>query len=663
MKLPFENPLKRFLNPSPATDTLMSAIFGIRSSNNLRPSLTDMQRLQEYLSYRGPDDSGIWFENEVGLGKCLLHTAPEHSREEILSPRSDALHIITADARLDNRSDLISLLGVPQEKSCEISDSDLILRAFEKWGEECPNHLLGDFAFAIWNRQTRQLFCARDHFGVRPFYYAHIGSQFASCSCVDGLLRLDWIPRRLNERRVGNHLTTFFGDTVETFYRDIARLPPAHSLVVSESGLRVSRYWELNPEIETRFGSDAEYIEAFRSIFHEAVRTRLRTACKSGAMLSGGLDSSSIAAVAGKILSGEGRGRLATFSYRSLTTCRTAMNGGTSSRRWRTEVLTRPTLRQTSAHPFLAPPEASRAQAEVLVAANQFLTWGLYDLARKKQTRVILDGFDGDTTISHGVGYLSELARTHHWLKLTRLLPAAAPACGRSASDLWWAYVWHEGLLPRTPNPVVRLCRGVARRWSSLRREDTACDCILNPAFVDRVGLRQYRASLNNHAPQVSPHSEKQEHYQKLLWGVMPATIEIIHHAAAAFGIEVRFPFWDRRLIEFCLGLPPRFKIRGGYTRWILRSAMEGYLPPDIQWRRGKANLGHAFRHCMLSHGNSVLNNAITSARRRLHPYLCTRHFERSLNKFARYSGDREGIFLWQVANLTLWMEKTGIQP
>ena len=107
-----------------------------------------------------------------------------------------------------------------------MTDSRLILEAYLRWGEACPGHLLGDFAFAIWDRRTQTFFCARDHFGIKPFYYCQTGEQFAFCSCIDGILQLNWIPRRLNEQRLASHLTTFFGDTAATFYADIFRLPP-----------------------------------------------------------------------------------------------------------------------------------------------------------------------------------------------------------------------------------------------------------------------------------------------------------------------------------------------------------------------------------------------------------------------------------------------------
>jgi asparagine synthase (glutamine-hydrolysing) len=184
---------------------------------------------------------------------------------------------------------------------------------------------------------------------------------------------------------------------------------------------------------------------------------------------------------------------------------------------------------------------------------------------------------------------------------------------------------------------------------------------VLAQDFAERVGLREYRESLRATA-QPSARTEKEAHYQRFTWGVMPAALEMLEQAAAPFGIELRFPFWDRRLIEFCLGLPARFKIRDGYTRWILRKAMDGILPPEVQWRPGKSNLGYAFKHCLFHHGQSALAHAIATAPSLLKPYVCARQLDSSRCGSLAAGGDQEPFFLWQMANLCLWLEKSGIR-
>jgi asparagine synthase (glutamine-hydrolysing) len=637
----------------------MSAIFGIHTDDDPEVKRAEIQRLRVHLAYRGTDASGIWTEAQVALGNCLLRTTPEAEYEDMPMGDADATCRITADARLDNRGDLIRTLGLENFPASRIPDSQLILEAYLKWGEECPAQLLGDFAFAIWDRRTRTLFCARDQFGVKPFYYYHANERFAFCTSVDGLLQLDWVPRRLNEQRLASHLTNFYDDTAATFYAGILRLPPSHSLRLNQNGLQLSRYWKLNPACETRFASDGEYVEGFKAVFKEAVKARLRTSGQPGAMLSGGLDSSSIATMAGHLMKEVGRGPLATFSAifdevpksneRTYIESLVRKGGFTPS-----------FLAADQCNPFQAPPELARIQSEVNNGANLFLNWGLYGLARQRGVRVILDGFDGDTTISHGVTYLSELARTTHWIKLGQMVPAVAALSDSSVPGLFLSYLWHQGLWPRLPSTAQRVYRGVARRWRSISRPNSGPCCVLNKDFEERIGLRKYRASLRDATPP-SAKTERAAHYQKLLWGVMPSTLELLERTAAPFGIEVRFPFWDRRLIEFCLGLPPQFKIRDGRTRWILRQAMEGLLPKDVQWRPDKSNMGHAFKHCLIKHGLGDMDKADGATNQWLQAYVCAKHLADSRRIFRAEVGDQETHFLWQVANLTLWLEKTGL--
>lgn len=638
----------------------MSAIFGMHNTDDPQVRRAEMQHLRAHLAYRGPDTSAIWSEGHVALGNCLLQTTPESVFERMPANDDAETCCITADVRLDNRAELIRTFGLNKHPASKITDSELILEAYLKWGEDCPAHLLGDFAFAIWDRRTRTLFCARDQFGVKPLYYFHGHNRFAFCSCVDGLLQLDWVPRRLNEQRLASHLTTYFADTAATFYTDILRLPPAHSLRLNQNGIQLSRYWKLDPDCQTRFASDGEYVEGFKAVFQEAVKCRLRTNSRPGAMLSGGLDSSSIAAMAGYILSKELQGPLATFSA-------VFDDVPQSNERSYIESLVRkgsfePSfLMADQFNPFQAPPEVARTQSEANNAGNLFVNWGLYGLAQQRGVRVILDGFDGDTTISHGVAYLSELATANRWIKLGRLIPAVAALNGTSAPGLFWHYLWEEGLWPRLPASARRVYHGVARRWRSLRRQGFEPCCVLNKSFVDRIGIRKYRDSLCNTASP-SARTEQASHYQTLMWGVMPSTLELLERTAASFGIEIRFPFWDRRLIEFCLGLPPQFKIRGGRTRWILRKAMEGLLPPAVQWRPDKSNIGHAFKHCLFKHGLGDMNKADSAADKWVQTYVCAKYLADSRRLFRTKAGDRETLFLWQVANLTLWLERTGLK-
>lgn len=196
---------------------------------------------------------------------------------------------LVADARIDDREP-------------GVNDHEAILRAFEKWGEDCVDHLIGDFAFAIWDKRQKRLFCARDHFGVKPFFFAHIGKSFSFSNSLNVLRADPRVSDELNEAAAGDYLA--FGlnqDLATTIFRDIQRLPPGHKLSIANGSITIRRYWTLEVKNEIRFRDEQSYVDHFNELFSLAVSDRLRTDRVSISM-SGGLDSTSIAAVAPELL-------------------------------------------------------------------------------------------------------------------------------------------------------------------------------------------------------------------------------------------------------------------------------------------------------------------------------------------------------------------------
>jgi asparagine synthase (glutamine-hydrolysing) len=269
----------------------MSGIAGVWHLDGRPAVAADLDCMLDRLAHRGPDGTQRAVRGPLAMGHRLLRTAPDDG-----AAFAQALGglLITADLRLDNRSELTTELGWRHE-SHAVPDARLVLAAYERWGERCVEHLLGDFAFALWDERQGQLFCARDHLGVRPFYYYHgPGRLFAFASEIKGLLALgDVPPPRLNEVRVADYLVRVFDDKAGTFYENVLRLPPAHTLVLSRDGIRLREYWRLDPTREIRLANDAAYAEAFRDIFTEAVRCRVRGVNPPpGFLRSGGIDSS-----------------------------------------------------------------------------------------------------------------------------------------------------------------------------------------------------------------------------------------------------------------------------------------------------------------------------------------------------------------------------------
>ncbi|MBD3276642.1 MAG: asparagine synthetase B, partial [Candidatus Marinimicrobia bacterium] len=207
----------------------MSGISGIL---NIDGNLVKREQLSFMISrmrHRGPDGQNIWCDDDVGLGHCLLRTTPESLYER--QPYKHKNLVIAADARIDNRQELLEKLELAQTESV-IPDNELILHSYEKWGRECPEFLIGDFAFAIWDSARESLFLARDPFGIKQlFYYSNPGRQFAFATEIKSLLALPDVSENLNAEVLGEFLSDW-PNPEETIYQDIVRLLPGHAMYV-----------------------------------------------------------------------------------------------------------------------------------------------------------------------------------------------------------------------------------------------------------------------------------------------------------------------------------------------------------------------------------------------------------------------------------------------
>ena len=419
----------------------MSAIAGIYYRDQHLVDHELLQRMVDNLAHHGPDGVGVWHDHEIGLGHCLLWTTPESVYERFPLRSQLGNLVLVSDARIDNRDELLSTLNLIDHPAEKITDGQLLLSAYEKWGCNCPNQLLGDFSFAIWDENRRTLFCARDHFGVKPLYYYASDRIFAFASEIKALLCLPEVPRQLNEIRVAEHLILLDSDPKITFYRDIFRLPPACHLSVNAHSLKVYEYWSLESNRALSLGSNQEYANQFLDLFTEAVRCRLRSVSPVGAMLSGGLDSSSITCVARNLLAAEGSLPLHTFSAGFDIVSESDEQAFQSAVLAQGNVISH-YLQGDSFGPLTNLEQVLWHQEEALTAGNLRLNWGLYQLARDHNVHVVLDGWDGDITVSHGYEYLRELARKGQWLTLASETRAYGQQLNLPWTPVLWRWVW-----------------------------------------------------------------------------------------------------------------------------------------------------------------------------------------------------------------------------
>ncbi|MFB6650020.1 lasso peptide isopeptide bond-forming cyclase, partial [Bacillus toyonensis] len=296
----------------------MSAITGILHFNDEPISIEHITRVMNDLQKYPADDVQIWHKNNVFLGCHAQWITPESIGEQLPFYDYERKLSITADAIIDNRDELFGRLQVDYADRKKMTDSELILLSYQRWGEETPKYLVGDFAFMIWDERKQKLFGARDFSGSRTLYYYKNQQRFAFCTTIQPLLTLPYVQKQLNEQWLAEYLAICgmvdVVDATMTPYKNIEQVPPSHSISIVEDKIMLTRYCTLTSREKLKLKSNEEYVEAFRDIFQDAVTARLRTYRHVGAQLSGGLDSGSVVSFAAKVLRAKNK-RLYTYSY------------------------------------------------------------------------------------------------------------------------------------------------------------------------------------------------------------------------------------------------------------------------------------------------------------------------------------------------------------
>jgi len=523
-----------------------------------------LHSLTDFLAYVGPDAQQTWTEGPIGFGHTLLRTTWE-SAGECQPANLEQRFWITADVRLDCRAELEGKLkSAGQRTRTAAPDSELVLGAYAAWGEACLQELRGDFAFAIWDASKRTLFCARDHFGIKPLYYADLGNFFLFSNTFSCLQHHPAISGELNDAAVGDFL--LFGlnyDQGTTTFRDVCRLPPAHTLSVSAHKLRGERYWFPPIDGRIRYRRPDEYVEHFRTLMQSAVADRVRTS-KVGILLSGGLDSSSIAAT-GRDLSGNHAGsaefRAYTITYESLLPDRDGenaryvagflgipirclpMDGLPLFDRWDDPKLSWP---EPVDDPFFA---------------------GLFDQTGMiaRDGRVVLKGEGSDNLMRFQMWpYVRHLGMNGEW--------------GRAVADSlrYWRLrpsIW-PGIRRRALNVIGNSPSGYTfPRW-------------LAPAFAKRMDLEErWREQAIVRAQ--PPHPVVPKAHASLLLPQWSHVFELENAGVTRLPVEVLYPFLDLRIVNYVLALPP---FPWAFQKTLLRRAMLGRLPEKIRLR-GKTPL------------------------------------------------------------------------
>jgi asparagine synthase (glutamine-hydrolysing) len=558
----------------------MSAIFGQLNFNDKKIQKSDLLPVENVLNHWQADDKGIWTGAQIGLGHLMLYNTPE-SLTEKLPFYTDKTHLtITADARIDNREELFLKLEIEKAMQTTIADSTLILKSYEKYGEDCVKHLIGDFAFAIWNEQKQELFCARDHMGIRPFFYYHDANIFAFATEKKGILVLPNIDQTIDQQFFYNQLVMNpLQEVYTTLYQHIKRIAPAHTLTVNAKtkAIKYTKYWTLDADLSVKFNNREEYYEGFLAHLKEAVKCRTRSHFKVGAQLSGGMDSSAITGVASQLMRKEAK-ELITLSNTLADHVTDEEITKLDERKYIDEVNKFNQIKET----ILVVKNAFETQQEEIdftLAVNDGLErWNpnwlipLKKAAMQNNIRTLLSGFPGDELVTYRGKYffLDFLDKKQYFKyfftkqkypgfnKIEPFMPFWLRSSIHKIKTTFKLYdVGVKASLALFNIPNRYLKNRTASNWDDINYKEQ---------FKSYTYFQRYRV--------LQPHTTHRME-SEVRYGLY-------------FRTEPRFPMADIRLMQYYLAMPNELKYEGTLARTAFRKALKDHLPQLILERDSK---------------------------------------------------------------------------
>jgi asparagine synthase (glutamine-hydrolysing) len=565
----------------------MSAIFGILRFDGEAVSAADLERMAGVLRHRGPDGRKWLADGPFGVGHCLMRVNQEDWFEA--QPIQDGDVTLVADCRIDNRDQLAEMLGLGAGELADVPDSELVLRAYRAWGEDCAAHLVGDFAFAVWDARAGKLVLGRDHMGQRNLFY-HRGETFlAFASEIKALWALADVPREWPDEEIARFFYKLGEQRAEgaTFYAGISATPGGSIVTAIRNGtLERRRYWSprADPAHENR--DEAYYVGQYRAVLAEAVACRLRRLTAPAAlMMSAGFDTAAIAGLARPVVEAQQR-KLISLSWL-----------GEAS-----ELTTRGDLRPWLAAcrrvmPHLDVRELSGERQSPLAgiermflahdgpgAASRRTTGHLFAEASAAGARLIMDGYGGDYTLNpRGYGALARLLRQG---RLRAFFAELRAHLRRTDQSLWQVFK-HDIVQMLLPRPVIRWQRQIrgigAPAWARSARRAVA--------GPDLDQLRRRSAGEAGPGVESIPFTAMRALSLDLATKVSRSFAATGAAPAGAHGLELTRPFHDKRVVELALAVPEDLYVKDGLSRYLARRALADVYPPEFR-TRGRRNEG-----------------------------------------------------------------------
>mgnify|MGYP000865119451 CR=1 FL=1 len=550
----------------------MSAITGIFHLNGKPVEASQIEEMKAPISQWGPEVSSAWIEGNTGLGHLLSYNTPEALHEKQPLTDTSGRYVLVSRARIDNRDELKNELGIPGNEMATTPDSVFILAAFKKWGKDCVHHLLGDWAFAIYDKMKQELFIARDHHGNTGLFWFRSSDVFVFGSSIKSLLANGDVSKEINDLFVTKILVSWPPLGHETAYSRIFRLPPAHYLLISKESFEVKRYWYLENTPELHLSSPSAYYEHFLEVFTNAVKVRLRSYKPVASTLSGGLDSGSVSALAASELKKQnqrlqcycavplydisqldlGRNRFGDEGFLAEETAKFSGNIDL-------EKITSADISILDSIRLQLATHMEPAHA----AGNYHWIAAILKQARASGYGTLLTGQGGNATISW-TGLPDPPTLTSVMKKLRSKKISRAAALRQIIKMLLPDFLVQQYLhFKDEKNP-----------WEKYSA--------INSGYAAKINLNSLMKKAGH-----DPHFRRPEDAKTARLNILKPGKSLVgsfwQSSGGEHGIEVRDPSFDKKLMELCFAIPDRIYKDETGDRLLIRNAMASFLPDNVR--------------------------------------------------------------------------------
>ena len=601
--------------------------------------------MRDILHHRGPDDGGLFIDGNIGLGHRRLSIVDvAHGAQPMWN--ADRTAVIVYNGEVYNHSDHREGLIARGHTFANRSDTETILNLYAEYGRDCVDHMRGMFAFAIWDTRKRELFIARDRFGVKPLYYVHDddGNLFFA-SEIKALLEAGAVRPEINFNALPDQLANHGTSGDETLYSGVKRLTPGHTLTWKDGKIDIREFWDLEFQPKNEPRSDSEYIDEWRELFRESVKLRLMADVPLGMFLSGGIDSSAIAAMMSTMVSEPIKTFSVGFAEREaneLEYARLVANKfGTDHHE----------ITITPEQFFEALPKLVWHEDEPIGFIASVPLYFVSKLAQE-HVKVVLTGEGSDETLAGYGRYAKALKLLSYGEKYESMTPAFLRDAVRGG----------VATLPGALNR--KLGRTFLTRDSDIENLFFDNFAVFPKAMQAKMFTRETREKITDVDPYARQsallrRSDAEDVLDKLLYADTKTYLHELlmkqDQMSMAASIESRVPFLDHKLVEFTARMPREMKLRGGTTKWILREAMKGILPTEIldrpkmgfpvpvgNWFRGE------FKH--------VVDEYVLSERAASRG-IFDRKFVSQLVT-AHHAGENHDERIWSLINFEIWQRR-----